>query len=96
MLHAKFQDNRTSGSGEEIFKGFYHIWAWQPSWSCDLDHLYKLSSPFPRRLHIKLALIGQAVSEEKTFENGGQLRRLRRRTPEHGYTKISHMSLWLR
>ena len=26
-------------------------------------------SPFPRRLHIKLALIGQAVSEEKTFEN---------------------------
>ena len=24
MLHAKFQDNRTSGSGEEYFKGFYH------------------------------------------------------------------------
>ena len=19
-------------------KGFYHIWAWWPSWSCDLDH----------------------------------------------------------
>ena len=19
---------------------FYHIWAWWPSWSCDLDHLY--------------------------------------------------------
>ena len=25
-----------------IFKGFYHICAWRPSWSFDLDHLYKL------------------------------------------------------
>ena len=54
MLHAKFQDPRTSGSGED-FKCFYHIWAWWPSWSGDLDHLYKLSFPFPRRLQIKLA-----------------------------------------
>ena len=53
MLHAKFQDHRTSGSGEEDFKGFYHIWAWRPSWSCDLGHLYKLSFPLPRMLHIK-------------------------------------------
>ena len=22
---------------EKIFKGFYHIWAWRPSWSCDQD-----------------------------------------------------------
>ena len=22
-----------------ILKGFYHIWAWQPSRSCDLDYL---------------------------------------------------------
>ena len=29
MLHAKFQDPRPLGSGEE---GFYHIWAWRPSW----------------------------------------------------------------
>ena len=28
-------------------------------------------SPFLRRLHIKLALIGQAVSEEKMFGNNG-------------------------
>ena len=53
MLHTKFQDHRTSGSGEEEFKGFYHIWAWRPSWSCDQDHLYKNGSPFPWRLHIK-------------------------------------------
>ena len=25
-----------------------HIWAWRPSWSCDLDHLYKLSFPLPK------------------------------------------------
>ena len=48
MLHAKFQDHRTFGSGDEGFKGFYHIWVWRPSWSCDLDHLYKLSIPHPR------------------------------------------------
>ena len=48
-----------------IFKGFYHIWAWQPSWSCDLDHLYKLVFPL-----FKEALIGQAVLVEKMFENG--------------------------
>ena len=28
---------------KKIFMCFYHIWAWRPSWSCDLDHLYKLS-----------------------------------------------------
>ena len=56
MLHAKFQDHRTSG--------FSNIWAWPPSWSCDLDRL----SPFPRRLHIKFGLIGHAVSVEKMFE----------------------------
>ena len=28
-------------------KGFYHIWAWQPSWSCDLDFLYTHWFPLP-------------------------------------------------
>ena len=29
MLHAKFQDHRTSGFGGEYFlTGFDHIWAW--------------------------------------------------------------------
>ena len=36
MLHTKFRGNRPAGSGEEDFlKGFYHIWAWRPPWSCD-------------------------------------------------------------
>ena len=29
------------------FNVFYHIWAWWPSWSCDQDHLNKLSFPHP-------------------------------------------------
>ena len=53
MLHAKFQYHRTSGSGTEDFEGFYHTWAWRPSWSCDLKYLHKLWFP----LHIYLALI---------------------------------------
>ena len=48
MLHAKFQDHRTSGSGEEDFKGSYNIWAWRLSCSCDLNHLYKIWFPLPK------------------------------------------------
>ena len=54
MLHPKFHDHRTISSVGEDFKGFYHIWAWQPCWSCDLDHLFNVSFPLiPRRLHMK-------------------------------------------
>ena len=58
MLHAKFQNHRTNGSGENNFRKSltFIIWAWQPSWSCDLKNLYKLLSPPPfskRKLHIK-------------------------------------------
>ena len=38
------------------------------AWSCDLDHLYKILFPLPRELYRYLTLLGQAVSEEKTFE----------------------------
>ena len=36
------------GSGEEDFKGFYHIWAWRPSWSCDPNSANKLSLPLSK------------------------------------------------
>ena len=46
MLHAKFQDIGLLVVEKEIFEGFYHIiWAWQPSWPCNLDHLYNFSFP---------------------------------------------------
>ena len=48
MLHTKFLGNRPASSGEEDFwSGFYHIWAWRPSWSCDQDPANKLSFPLP-------------------------------------------------
>ena len=28
---------------KNILKGFYHIWAWRPSWSCDQHHIIKFS-----------------------------------------------------
>ena len=56
IFRAKFQDHRTSGSGEGDFIGFYHIWAWRLSWLCDLYQLYKLSFPLPKDPHIKFGL----------------------------------------
>ena len=37
MFHAKFHDHRTISSVGNFFEGFYHLWAWVPPWSCDLD-----------------------------------------------------------
>ena len=57
MLHTKFHENWPAGSGEEDFlKGFYHIWAWRPSWSCDLDFAIKLRSPLPMDAPHKISL----------------------------------------
>ena len=56
MLHAKFQDHRTTGSGEENFKGFYNIWTWRPFWSCDMVHLYKILFPLLKEAPHKIWL----------------------------------------
>ena len=37
---------------KKSLKGFYHIWAWRPSWSCDTDAAKKLSFPLPN-FHIE-------------------------------------------
>ena len=81
MLHAKFQDtcNKTFGSG------IYQTWAWWPSWSCDLNHLYKLLFPFiiepPHKIWLVLAMRFQRSSLKMV--DG------RQRTPENGYTMSS-------
>ena len=46
MLHTKFRGNQSAGSGEEDFEGFYHIWAWLPSWSFDQHHINDLHTKF--------------------------------------------------
>ena len=55
MLHAKFQDHRTFGSGEEDLLRFFPIIYGHGS---HLGHVtwtiyINFRSPFPRRLHIK-------------------------------------------
>ena len=55
-----------------FFCGFYHIWAWWPSWSCDQDHLNKLSLPHPIEAPYEIRLIGPVVSEGKMFKECGQ------------------------
>ena len=71
--------------GKKIVEGF------SPSWSCDPDAANKLSFPLPKEAPINLALIGQSVLEKiiEILDDDG-------RTPEHGYTISSPMSLWLR
>ena len=54
MLHTKFYENWPAGSGEENFLKV--IWAWRPSWSCDLDFAIKLSSPLPIDAPHKISL----------------------------------------
>ena len=49
MLHAKFQDHRTSGSGEEDFLSYMGMGA---TWTIYINFL----SPFPRRLHMKFGV----------------------------------------
>ena len=57
MLHTKFLENRPAGSREEDFlKGFYHIWAWQPSWSCDPDAANKILFPLHKEAPHKIWL----------------------------------------
>ena len=45
--------------GEKLFEGFYLIWAWWSSWSCDLDPTNKLSFPHlmdaPHEIWLQLA-----------------------------------------
>ena len=53
MLHAKFQDQRTSGSGEEDFFKVFTIYGHggqlgHVTWTIYIN----FRSPFPRRLHI--------------------------------------------
>ena len=51
MLHTKFRGNRSLR--RKFLKVFTIYQRGSHNRSCDLDHLYKLWFPVPRRLHIK-------------------------------------------
>ena len=44
-------------------KGFYHIWAWWPSWSCDQHRVISFSFPFIQNL----VQIGTVVAEKSSL-----------------------------
>ena len=74
-------------------KGFYHIWAWQPSWSCDLDFLYTHWFPLPINASYKiwlwLAKRFQRRRSLKLWTDDGRTdddgRTTDGRTPDHGH-----------
>ena len=93
MLHAKFQDQRTSGSGETIFKGFTtyghggHLG--QVTWTIYTNFRY----PFSRRLHVKFGIDRSSGFRCEDFFN------IVDDDNDHnndGYTMSSPMSLRLR
>ena len=93
MLHTKFCGNRPAGSG--FLKGFYLIWAWRPSWSCDPDAANKISFPLPKEVPHKIWLRlakrfrrRRSLSVVDDADDG--------RTADHEYPISSPMSLWLR
>ena len=71
-------------------KGFYHIWAWQPSWSCDLDFLYTHWFPLPiyasYKIWLWLAKRFQRRRSLKLWTDGRRTDgRTDGRTPDHGH-----------
>ena len=79
MICARFSSKACSVLEKKIFKGFYYIWAWQPSWLMDRDFLAIVHSPAPRRHHMK-------------FEQ--QAKRLQRRSRLKFSTSFSHTNVW--
>ena len=88
MLHTKFRRNRPAGSGEDFLKVFTNNGRGGHFGYVTKMPRTNFRSIYPMRLHIKLALIGQAVSE--MFDHCQQ-RTDDGRTLEHGYTIISPM-----
>ena len=56
---------------KQIFEGFFHIWAWKPSWSYNTEHLNKVSFPTSHGGSIWNLNFNSFcfLSEEDKFEN---------------------------
>ena len=65
MLHTKFVEIGPPVLEKKILNGFYHIWAWRPSWSYDPDAANKLSFLLPKDFHIKFGFDWQSGSRGK-------------------------------
>ena len=56
MQHTKFQGHRPFGSTEQDLNGFTIIWAWRPTWSCDINHLNPNSFTHPMKASHEICL----------------------------------------
>ena len=69
---------------KKILEGFYHIWAWRPSWSCDLNFAIKLEMPLPKEASHKIS-----TRSAKRFQRRRSLKLWTKtddgRTPDHGH-----------
>ena len=63
ILHTMSQGHWPYIPKKIFLKGLYHIWVWWSSWSCDWEHLCKLSFSHPKELPYEI-WIGQVVSEK--------------------------------
>ena len=90
MLHAKKSIQQFWR--RRFLKGFYHIWAWRPSWPCDLDFLYTHWFPLPIDASYKIWLwLAKQFQRRRTLQlwtDGWTTDGLRTddgRTPDHGH-----------
>ena len=74
MTYAKIHPKASSVLEKKSFKGFYHIWAWRPSWSMDRNHFSNFSFPQPKEapyeIWAKLAQGLQRRSRLKMLTDG--------------------------
>ena len=70
----RFSPKAFSVLEKKIFKGFYHIWTWRPSWSMDRNHFSNFSFPHPKEapyeIWAKLAQRLQRRSRLKMLMDG--------------------------
>ena len=67
-------------------KGFYHIWAWRPSWSCDLDFLYTHWFPLPIDASYKIWLwLAKRFQRRRSMKLWTDGRTTDGRMPDHGH-----------
>ena len=62
-----FVEIRPPVQEKKIFKGFYHIWAWRPFWSCDQHHINNLHTMYLKAYKQNLVNNGLEVSEKSMF-----------------------------
>ena len=52
---------------KKIFKDLPYLQPLQPSWLCDLDHLYKLSFPLPKDAPLKIIEDGRTIDGRQSM-----------------------------